>query len=65
MFQVDATGLVRLQLVPSPLKDSVGSMEELRAELDHMQHGGEDADEARMYVLPVLSLRTASTDTLF
>ena len=48
-FQVDATGHVRLQLAPSPVKDAAEDMEELRAELDHMQHGGEDADEARMY----------------
>ncbi len=55
VLQVDATGHVRLQLATSLLKDPADDMEVLRAELDHMEHGGEDADEAHMYALPVLA----------
>ena len=47
-LQVDATGHVRLQLATSPVKDPRSHMDELRSELDHMEHGGEDADEAHM-----------------
>ncbi len=54
VLQVDATGHVRLQLGTSKLKDRADDMEVLRAELDGMEHGGEDADEAHMYALPVL-----------
>ena len=49
ILQVGAGGRVTLQLgvgVPRSAEDEV---EELRAELDRMEHGGEDADEAHMY----------------
>ena len=46
---------MRLQLATSTPKDPADDMEVLRAELDGMEHGGKDADEAHMYALPVLS----------
>lgn len=49
---MDTTGHVKLQLGTSKLKDHADDMEVLRAELDGMEQGGEDADEAHMYALP-------------
>ena len=48
-LQVDAGGCVRLQLGIGALRSAEDEVEELRAELDRMEHGGEDADDAHMY----------------
>ena len=50
MLQVDCSGHVKLQLAASALERPADDVEELRAELDRMEYGGEDADDAQMYV---------------
>ena len=48
-LQVDAGGHVKLQLGVGASRSAEDDVEELRAELDRMEHGGEDADDAHMY----------------
>ena len=48
-LQVDAGGRVKLQLGVGAPRSAEDEVEELRAELDRMEHGGEDADDAHMY----------------
>ena len=50
MQQMDASGHITLQLGVSTHQKADDSVEELRAELDRMEHGGEDADDAHMQV---------------
>ena len=48
-LQVDAGGRVKLQLGVGAPASAEAEVEELRAELDRMEHGGEDAEDAHMY----------------
>ena len=69
MLQVDSSGRVKLQLAVSALDRSADDVEELRAELDRMEYGGEDADDAQMYAAafshPIKYLCISSTRTIY
>ena len=69
MLQVDSSGHVKLRLAASALEQPADDVEELRAELDRMEYGGEDADDAQMYAAgfshPITYLCVSSTRTIY